>query len=109
MNPSIRKRRRDRHKLRKPRQTFISQFSFNGYEFNIEAKFTALMLPPLEALTAAARQLSQNLAESLIRGFLDFQNGSLSPCVFNSGSKYLKCAVNPKGDCDTCQHYVKKC
>ncbi|MEH2033206.1 MAG: DUF6464 family protein [Nostoc sp.] len=105
MNPSIRKRRRDRHRLRKPKQKFALQFNFGG--FNIEAKFSALILPAAESLAAIARRLSQQLAESLNQGNFSIRN--LNPCVFNSGSKYLKCAVNPKGDCNTCQHYLKRC
>jgi Family of unknown function (DUF6464) len=35
---------------------------------------------------------------------LGYMIGDLS-CQFNARSKYLRCAVNPMGDCKTCSQY----
>ncbi|RMF21555.1 MAG: hypothetical protein D6756_12215 [Cyanobacteria bacterium J083] len=29
-------------------------------------------------------------------------------CLYNAHSPYLRCAINPTGDCKTCQHYEAK-
>ena len=112
MSQSIRKRRRDRHKNKfrlfsQTQDKIVFKLNISG----IEAKLTFSTEKMVQELNKMMPVFVE-CAEKIRVGVAAFMNSglsewSLNPCVFNSGSPYLKCAVNPQSNCNDCSHYRK--
>lgn len=102
-NTSIRKRRRHRHTFKEPKQQVVVQFSMG--EFDVKATVLAT-----ERFLGNLNNVVTQLATWLIEKLNNQENWlrSVRPCIYLSGSEYLKCAVNPKGDCQICPDYLSR-
>lgn len=100
---SIRKRRRDRHTFKESTQQVVIEFKMGGFDVKATVVATEKFF---ESLNSVVMQLSTQLIERLNSDSIWYR--SVKPCIYLSGSEYLKCAVNPSGDCHTCPDYLSR-